>query len=461
MLTELVLHNFKSWASTGEQPVRLAPLTGLFGANSSGKTSLLQWLLMLKQTADSPDRNLVLHLGDERGLVELGTFQDLLYRHELTRMLSWRLAWRLDERLTVADPKTPGTELFGDEQMAYSAEILWRRNGGATTGRMAVRSMTYAFAGARFGMRALKHRDDEFELFHEGEGFRFSRVKGRPWNLPPPAKCYGFPDQVRAYFQNAGFLSDFELEFEKLCRRIFYLGPLREYPKRQYPWAGAQPPDMGRKGERVIEVLLASREAGIRYSFGKGKKRKTLEELAADWLKRLGLIDSFSVRPITEGGKLFQVWVRRHPAAQEVLLTDVGFGVSQILPVIALCYYAPRGAILLLEQPEIHLHPSVQAGLADVFIDAIKTQGIQIILESHSEHLLRRLQRRIAEEAFSAQDAALYFCATDEEGASTLTPLKVDMFGRIENWPEGFFGDEFGEIAETQKAILRRQSGLR
>ena len=67
-------------------------------------------------------------------------------------------------------------------------------------------------------------------------------------------------------------------------------------------------------------------------------------------------------------------------APLNVTSTDVGFGVSQILPVITLCYYAPPGSILLLEQPEIHLHPSVQAGLADVFIDAIKTRGIQIIL---------------------------------------------------------------------------------
>ncbi|MCZ2114539.1 MAG: DUF3696 domain-containing protein [Anaerolineae bacterium] len=461
MLTQLELRNFKSWASTGKQPVRLAPLSGLFGTNSSGKTSLLQWLLMLKQTADSPDRNLVLHLGDDRGMVELGTFQDLLYRHDLSLPLGWHLTWKLNQRLAIIDPKKPTAELFGDEQMAFEAEIGWRRNGSSSTGRMAVQRLAYRFANASFGMQSIKDSPDDFELINTRPRFKFSRVKGRPWNLPQPAKCYGFPDQVRAYFQNAGFLSDFELEFEKLCQRILYLGPLRDYPKRQYPWAGAQPPDMGRKGERVIEVLLASREAKIVYSFGKGVKRKTLEELVADWLKKLGLIDSFAVRPITEGGKLFQVWVRRHPAAQEVLLTDVGFGVSQILPVITLCYYAPPGSILLLEQPEIHLHPSVQAGLADVFIDAIKTRGIQIILESHSEHLLRRLQRRIAEEEFSAQDAALYFCAIDDKGASSLTRLAVDLYGRIENWPEDFFGDEFGEISETQKAILRRQGAAK
>lgn len=294
-------------------------------------------------------------------------------------------------------------------------------------------------------------------------GFRFVRAQGRPWKLPPPAKCYGFPDQVRAYYQNASFLADLELQFEELFSRLFYLGPLREFPRRQYSWAGAQPADMGRRGERVVDALLASRESGVKFSRGKGFRRQTVEERVAEWLKELGLIDSFQVRPITKDGRLFQVWVRRDSKAAEVLITDVGFGVSQILPVITLCYYAPEGSTLLLEQPEIHLHPRVQAGLADVLVDAVKTRGIQIILESHSEHLLRRLQRRIADETIKPDQAALYFCST-EKGESRLTPLDLDPFGTIENWPRDFFGDEFGEIAAMSQAALadtRRLSRLR
>jgi predicted ATPase len=153
---------------------------------------------------------------------------------------------------------------------------------------------------------------------------------------------------------------------------------------------------------------------------------------------------------------LFQVWVRRSSRSPEVLITDVGFGVSQILPMITLCYYAPEGSTLLLEQPEIHLHPRIQAGLADVLIDAIQTRNIQIILESHSEHLLRRLQRRIAEKTLSPDQAALYFCAVDD-GESHLKELKLDLFGNIQNWPEDFFGDEFGEIAAMQSAALERR----
>lgn len=451
MLTGLSFQRFKSWRDTGA--VRLAPLTALFGSNSSGKTSVLQMLLLLKQTAESPDRTQVLNLGDDRSLVDLGTFQDVLFRHDLAGAMQVSMAWNLPRNLEIADPARKSGVLFKDDHIAFSTDIEWQANGEPGLGRPVVTEMKYGFSGETFGMTQVSGKKLEYNL---KSGFKFVRAQGRPWKLPPPAKCYGFPDQVRAYYQNAGFLSDFELQFEELFTRLFYLGPLREYPKRQYAWAGAQPADMGRRGERVVDALLASRESGVRISRGKGKKRQTVEERVAEWLKELGLIHSFQVRPITQGGRLFQVWVRRDPKAAEVLITDVGFGVSQILPVITLCYYAPEGSTLLLEQPEIHLHPKVQAGLADVLVDAMKTRGIQIILESHSEHLLRRLQRRVAEETVAPEDAALYFCFTDK-GESHLTPLDLDLFGTIQNWPEDFFGDEFGEIAAMSQAVLERK----
>jgi predicted ATPase len=143
----------------------------------------------------------------------------------------------------------------------------------------------------------------------------------------------------------------------------------------------------------------------------------------------------------------------------EVLITDVGFGVSQILPVIVLCFYAPEGSTIVLEQPEIHLHPSVQAGLADVLIDATRRRNVQLVIESHSEHFLRRLQRRVAEESLTADEVALYFC-TNEHSGSKIDALPVDLFGNITNWPHDFFGDLMGELVSTQRAQRSRRNGV-
>jgi predicted ATPase len=157
------------------------------------------------------------------------------------------------------------------------------------------------------------------------------------------------------------------------------------------------------------------------------------------------------------------VLVKTHSAAPEVKITDVGFGVSQVLPVLVEAFYCPPGSIVWMEQPEIHLHPQVQTGLADLFISAIqarengKPRNVQMIIESHSEHFLNRLQRRIAEGKISPQDVAVYFCK--RSGSRTeLEPLRINLFGDIENWPDQFFGDEMEELtARTVAAARRRQ----
>lgn len=452
MLTHLRFQNFKSWADTGD--IALRPITGLFGANSSGKTSLLQALLLLKQTSDSADRGLPLQFGDKNSLVNLGDFRSVIHHHAGEAELSFSLDWVEDKPFVAKDPKKPRTPVAESSDLGFSTSVRGEIGSGKAL-RLTVPRMEYRVGEVSFGMKRKTERRNEYALFDEGTDFHFDRTRGRPWPLPAPVKCYGFPDQVRAYYQNAGFLSDLELAFEEQLRRLYYLGPLRAYPERTYTWSGAQPSDMGQAGEQAVHAILSSRDKGEMISRGKGRPRATLEEYVAKWLQRLGLIAEFRVEAVAEGSQIFQVQVRRRAGGAQSLITDVGFGVSQILPVIVLCFYVPEGSTVILEQPEIHLHPSVQADLADVLIDAHKKRGVQIIVESHSEHLLRRLQRRIAEQDLSKDDVALYFCEANSKG-STLIPLELDLFGSITNWPAEFFGDQFGELAATQEAKLHR-----
>lgn len=179
-------------------------------------------------------------------------------------------------------------------------------------------------------------------------------------------------------------------------------------------------------------------------------------------LKEMGLIDAFQVNSISEKRQDYEVKVRTRGAKYFVDLPDVGFGVSQVLPVLVQCFYAPPGSIIIMEQPEIHLHPSAQSVLADVMIDVINSRengeerGIQLIIETHSEHFLRRLQRRIAEDKVSRDKVSTYFADITRNPAA-LKPLDIDMFGNIRNWPENFFGDEMGDITEQAKAAMQKR----
>jgi len=456
MITSLSLHRFKSWRKL--ESMRLAPITGLFGANSSGKSSIIHWLLLLKQTAAAADRQQVLNLGDEKSPVRLGTFADIAFAHKSAEGIGCSLRWSLPKEISVSDPDKRNVELFKDRSIGFECELAARH------AQPLVRSMQYNFAERTFLYEFKQKENGEppsaptYMLDCPGpKGYKFVRQRGRKWNLPAPIKCYGFPDQVFGYYKNTGFLADFQLAFEQLFDRLYYLGPLREYPRREYTWGGGQPSDVGQRGEKVVDALLGSRSRP-KIGRGKGTPKFSVEEYTAYWLKQWGLIDDFEVEPVDDRKTLFRVTVRKTPASSPVLITDVGFGVSQILPVIVLCYYVPTGSTIILEQPEIHLHPSVQSGLADLFIDAVRVRGIQILVESHSEHLLRRLRRRIAEGALEPQDLALYFCRHDGK-ESTLDPLELDLSGNIRNWPKDFFGDEFGEMAAITRAAMQRQDG--
>lgn len=450
MLHQLTLKNFKSWAAI--EGMRIAPITGLFGTNSSGKSSVLQSLLLLKQTLESADRSLPLHLGSERDYVELGSFQDVIHKHVTDAHLEFAFKWDLRRTLKIEDPTNPTQPpLFQGNTLDFSTEIALSQD------KIRVQNLCYTLGGQSF---ALSRQDsgNQYDISptSRDSNFRFIRTLGRVWDLPQPFKFHGFPDQAITYFQNSGFLPDLQRQVEELFSSIYYLGPLREPPKRRYVWSGGEPEDMGRRGERTVDAILAARGRNAYISPGHKKRKKTLEERIAWWLKELGLIHSFSVASIGNGSGLFEVKVKKGPHSPEVLVTDVGFGVSQILPVLVLCYYVPEGSTILLEQPEIHLHPSVQMGLADVFIDVMKNRNIQIILESHSEHLLTRLQRRLAEEELDTENVALYFCSTGPSG-SVLESLTLDLFGNIVNWPTDFFGDRFGETAAFREAGLKRK----
>ena len=433
MITKLRAENFKSWKDTGE--LQLAPLTGLFGTNSSGKSSILQILLMLKQTAESSDRNRVLNTNND--LVNLGTFYDLIYNHDLNKKLHISFSWKLKNPFIIDHEGLPKKAIH---QLSYDS-VIHNELDRIVVDNFLYEVHPYSF---RFGICRNEKDKDLYNLIHDS--YDAKRIDGQTKLLPSPVKCYGFPNEAIGYYQNTGFLPSFTLAFENLFSQIRYLGPLREYPRRFYPWSGEIPLNVGISGEKSISALLASRNLGA-----------PIDERVKKWMKKTRLLESFNLKPISEERKdLYEIEVKINNMATKVSITDVGFGVSQLLPVLVLCYYVPKGSIILLEHPEIHLHPSAQADLADVLIDVVKYRNVQIIVESHSEHLLRRLQRRIAEEAIPSDKVNLYFCRM-ENGASQIEKLQLDDDGYINNWPPNFFGDEMGDLIAMTEATMKKK----
>ena len=452
MLTKLKLENFKAWRKAD---LRFSRVTGFFGPNSAGKSSLLQFLLLLKQTKNATDRGLVLDFGGPQDLADLSTFNDAIHRQDKGRCMWWQLDWTLPKTLQIEDPTGVQWPLFEGDSLQMQCSV------GLKKERLRPLELAYRFNEVVFRLRPIADSPNDFELAANGGRFQFLRTQGRPWPLPHPIKTHLFPNQVKSYYQNSDFLGDFELEYENLMDSLYYLGPLRVYPQRQYRWGGASPSDVGPRGERTIDAILAAtRDNQMRRlrPRARGVRRVRFQQIIAHWLKKLGLIHDFNLEEIAEGTNLYRAMVKTPGSRVPTALTDVGFGVSQVLPALVLLYYVPEGSTVLLEQPEIHLHPAVQSGLADVMLNVATVRNVQIVLESHSEHLMRRLQRRVAEDDVSSEDVRLY-SVSSQRGRAHASDVCLNEWGEIENWPDNFFGDEMGEIAALTKASLRRRLG--
>ena len=385
MLTHIRAKNFKSWADSGQ--VQLAPLTGFFGTNSSGKSSLLQMLLLLKQSIGSDD---VLFFGDEHSLVNLGSFGDVIHGHDTdeTLTLEFGCKSRKPLRISVPDVNANGRSdvLSGSGSFTFSTSI----------------------------------REE------------MGKLSGEVLGAPTAA-------------------------FENQLTQVYYLGPTRVHPQRHYHWNGRHPVEMGLCGDEAIAALLSARVRQLKTCHnGNGVP---IEARVSAWLQKMELAHDFWLGPNgASDNSTYEVRIQKTATSARVTLADIGYGLADLLPILVHCYYVPEGSTLILEQPGIHLHPQAQAQLADLFLEVIAERHLQILIESHSEQLLTRLQRRIAEKKVAQDSIALYFCR-NTDGASTIEKLEVDELGDIHNWPEYFFGNVIGDMfAVTDVQIERLQA---
>ena len=259
----------------------------------------------------------------------------------------------------------------------------------------------------------------------------------------------------------------------RLVRNFFrnyvkYLGPLRDEPRPLYPLEHiADLEDVGIRGEHTAAVLDVNQSRKVDYvSPGfdvdlDGKvvvKSAPLKEAVTEWLSYLGVAESVSTQDHGKIGHSLQVATSSGQKAHD--LTNLGVGVSQVLPIVVMALIAPTGSLLIFEQPELHLHPRVQARLGDFFL-SLAFHPKQCIVETHSEYLVDRLRRRIAEAPGEKIEdlLAFHFVEQDELGQSTCERVEINEYGAIKNWPKDFF-DQSSEEAEGILFAAARKRAL-
>ena len=435
MLTHLQLKNFKIWKSTG--PIRLAPVTLLLGTNSSGKSSLIQSLLLIRQTVKGGDANLDLNLGnpDESDSVTLGRFKDVLCRHGSSNRMGIEFRW-----------SPTGS---ASDSAIFNAEYAEGSHHAATLTNLRIGLGDQGFLVTR-------QRPGMYSLFLSSD----SRSRG---NSPDfrPERSFNFSQKTLAQLndKDARELRDAGNNLAHEMARIIYLGPVRHLAQRDYLWNGRFPSSIGDDGGKAVDALIAS---GIEAQHALKKNlpmpgEAMLFNQTCHWLKRMDVAENLSVRALS-GGPRHELLV--HTEHDISNLKDVGVGVSQVLPVIVAALFARPGHIVLLEEPESHLHPLAQSVLAELFATVSREHRVQFIVESHSEHLFRRMQTLIARQSISHHECAMYFVEREGKQAN-MRHLTIDEMGRIANWPPQFFGDSLGETREQARLMFERQQQAR
>jgi hypothetical protein len=251
-----------------------------------------------------------------------------------------------------------------------------------------------------------------------------------------------------------------------LRESVMYLGPLRDEPKSIYPLAGAlDTTDVGFKGEHTAAVLDTHRNTYVQTidpshflmdsSHTPTPLTKPLLGAVLEWLNYVGVGSNLSTMDRGKLGHELKIATASGVPVHD--LTQVGVGVSQVLPILVSALLAEPGACLVFEQPELHLHPRVQTRLADFFV-GLTMLGKQCIVETHSEYLITQLRYRavIAEGDSVSSVLRIYF--VEKEGAeSSYRAVPVNPFGGIQDWPKGFFDEKERTVAAILRAAAEKR----
>lgn len=445
-ISSIALENFKCFSTLPR--LALSPITILTGPNSCGKSSIIQALVLLKQSlehAGSPAPlifNEMVHLGSARRVINAAS-KDGSFRIEL----GISIPSEDGPRNTLVglsfeptnDDRRPTTltafELFdSDRKLLFSsapAPTSRRQRGSDYKAAFHKKGITTAVK-AQLGKFDIKWTSAARMKF---EGFipRYAEIlvkKEHRARLPLSMLWEPLADAVMA------------LEYS-LKNQLFYIGPLRIEPSDLYVQT---PRRIGVRGENCMAYLRAHKNDEIVDGMP-DDSTGTLLECANAWLAHLGASRHLHFEDV--GDSHFEALTddsRR--------LTEVGCGVGQLLPVVVQCLSVARSATVLLEQPEIHLHQRLQAGLADLLISGYR-RGARFVVETHSEILIQRLRRRIAESPADDLRKAVSVYFGDKQ---TFTSIHIDGNGEVSEWPEFFFDQGLNELRALSQAVAMRES---
>ncbi len=399
IIEKVTLKNFKCFKETN---IDFSKITILTGANSSGKSSCLYGLLSALQSTQFP-----LYLSPNGKYVNMGDFEEFSFNNSRNSVITLDLVINIQR---------------GRKWNIRTDWAINSSNNMPQLQNLRAEGDIFNFSIIKNDVYVLNLRCDKekysktirFERLEElGKVLLEQNLGGMKWILD-------VINAVRNFDKNINFISSF-----------------RHQPERTYYQKSKSDAKAGRFGEGYIDQI----------SEWENRKSENFQYLTSI-LRDLGLVRAMKVKQLKGG--LFELRVKAKNDKNKgvwVSLADVGFGVSQFLPVIVADLQLSPNSTLLLAQPEIHLHPSVQAALGDYFIKQASEQNKRYIIETHSEYLLNRIRLSIAKEELKPADISVYYFENSADGSETYK-IEFCKDGQIKGAPKGFFDTYMMDVME-------------
>jgi predicted ATPase len=430
MIERIYATNYRAFE---DLDIDLSKINLFFGPNNSGKSSILSLISVLSQTLNSSDHSVPLLL---RGSKEdLGTYGDMVHNHNTEDAITIGIQIKPFEKEPQKSLKV--------EKKPFNAIIELKYGFRPIRHEIVLNQIMLEFPSEDIKLKIEKSKSYSSNNYYltklkikEKESDKHIKVEFLNHFLPYLYSDIFESSKIRYKFLN------FPFTFAREIKDIEFIGAFREPPKRTYMFSGENPGSVGTHGERAIDLML------IDY-FKQGREKKQIVNLISKWFKKSEISEKININTISDRHleiKLSQIRKNPDSSDKQDNLVDVGYGCSQILPILVAGYSLSEGKILMVQEPEIHLHPKAQAELGTFFYELAK-KGVQSIIETHSEHLLLRLQAHVADKrsGLSPSDVRIYYVNV-KDGKRVIERLYLKENGFFENeWPEGFFPERYNE----------------
>lgn len=404
MINKISFKNYKSFRD--QQTIELRPITILIGKNSSGKSAIAKLPVLIDNSFN--------HVQGEPFAME---YRDVQFGGDYRDMFYGRI---------------PNAELefimHSDAEQVLTIKIItdFERNTIPTI-------IHYKLEG-------------KFDLvFNPKTGKYFNNIDQIEYS------CFfqGF-DLVSAMNSNDHELDigDLPLQFDN---RTDYLGPFRIYANkmrsfiiRSYKHASEVGPD----GEAAYYIL------GIESLSGNNE----LISKVSEWYK--ANFDGWGIKVNNDLQPHCTIELTREDKKFNVNIADVGQGMSQSLPLVVKAFLPPvEGELIVIEQPELHLHPAAHGNLAQLFAESAIQQNKRYLIETHSQNFILRIRRMIAEEKLDPEKVNMFWIDYDSDSnQSTLREIKIDSLGNVNQWPSNIFSEALDESIAMRSAQKNREN---